>query len=1320
MSPAPDPIDKQNDGTATQHNHADADNLAMMLTKAADNDAQTLQVQLYSEANYQGASQALPCGSYNYRDLTLNHTLGSLRIPPGLKVNLFQYPGFAGASNSYHRNSAELSEFFRHHTGSISITSVEQTEQQPPKPADKHPVFIYSESNYRGKKQALFPGRYNLNELKFAAAGISALRIPKGVQVQVFSEPDCAGASMSYQRNHAFLGDYFSQQAASLAIDYLSAVPEASKAAINKPCLAFNGKDVYVSTVLDFNPQALTLSLWFKTEHPDGGLCSVEAQRGKQQGQDQQIYLHAGDLHVRCWQQSPLATQGKNYADNQWHKLSYVFDQAQGRQALYVDGLLQAESQHQTAGFERQTCLYLGYAADANQAYFQGLIAELSLWSAARSLYALSHWQAPVTGYEPDLLLFWNTQTAATNPRQLLDHSTHIHHGSIHGAAKALTVTDFPAEFVSQILQNLDFHGLKRKADAFARVGKVLGQGMPTARTNLAYKALSQWIAEGNLAHYNLMNQLTSAIYDGDLYLSPKVLGYAYADIVEHIPVLDIFTPIQNPKGGFFQSPPSHIGNSGMILDEEPEEYAKLSRVDDYSLKIAGDVRLLGQYEAKLAYADFSYIHGSPQCAFKYQLKQSLPLDVIVPAVSLVSGLELEQATLIASSSAQLFDPELDSHMEVGLNFFGNVDSRNSRNPRLAFMNQAFNIGIISLQGIRDPRACHLQSHLPAVTLLNSPTLSLSLSRASLHIALLGQPTLAHIGLRQDLRLSLHYGEQSDHLYFNGGMVLAPQRISNAYSMNGKAQSDALDKGRVFNQRSWHKPLGIQGLSIHDLSLQLDCQYADDWLQQLAIHGSLEIGSHRRHVALLFDHQQPDHYALCGDMQGLTLAVLLAQLAPNAYVNYVTELKSGRKLFKQLMNNPFLEGQLHIVPKAGRIKGLNFATSGVHLSAQLLLWGMPVYVQAQIDAKTGMQLHINLEPSTLGEVFSLKADNSTSPMLSCTLDQQQRLAMHVDAQLAVFNITHQGQLRAHPKGLRFKFAQTLAEIGDIQLQCTYRQQQFFARGLINLWLNLDLNSDYGCVPLRHINCSLQSKIYMSATGQFKAKLKGYFVLWGEVLRLEPLHLCVAPRDFHSLRQRVLKHVQDHANTLLGGLNLSFEDWQQQIRANNIQLNGSIAAVSQGLYQRSAASSASVYRHMGKNAETTVSDLSQFYPHDAAHIAHALAEAGFSASENLNALESHFALGAANAAMSLKKAGFPLNELAPLLAKYYALDDQALITVLKNADYALSDMVASLAAFDKLEPQSLKRLLTQAGFSRQAIRAFFKTLGGDFTHMDFYP
>lgn len=60
-------------------------------------------VTIYQDSNYQGASQALGLGSYDFNSLGSvgNEQVSSLKVPQGLKATFYEHGGFTGRTKTF-------------------------------------------------------------------------------------------------------------------------------------------------------------------------------------------------------------------------------------------------------------------------------------------------------------------------------------------------------------------------------------------------------------------------------------------------------------------------------------------------------------------------------------------------------------------------------------------------------------------------------------------------------------------------------------------------------------------------------------------------------------------------------------------------------------------------------------------------------------------------------------------------------------------------------------------------------------------------------------------------------------------------------------------------------------------------------------------------------------------------------------------------------------------------------------------------------------------------------------------------------------------
>lgn len=87
----------------------------------------TPKVSIFADNNFQGASQELGVGSYDFKDLSIgigNDVLSSLKVPAGYRVTLYEHGGFQGKSKTYTSDASIIDEGFNDNTSSIRIEKI--------------------------------------------------------------------------------------------------------------------------------------------------------------------------------------------------------------------------------------------------------------------------------------------------------------------------------------------------------------------------------------------------------------------------------------------------------------------------------------------------------------------------------------------------------------------------------------------------------------------------------------------------------------------------------------------------------------------------------------------------------------------------------------------------------------------------------------------------------------------------------------------------------------------------------------------------------------------------------------------------------------------------------------------------------------------------------------------------------------------------------------------------------------------------------------------------------------------------------------------
>ena len=168
--------------------------------------------------------------------------------------------------------------------------------------------------------------------------------------------------------------------------------------------LTFDGRNDYVSVVLDVSETEYAAAFWFKTTSADGGLMTVVQDDLGGGGNDRHVYLTGGNIKTRLWDTEEIESAGLNLADGQWHHVVYTYGASIAGQKLYVDGVLQASGIKDASDFDWQERVNIGFSNDSAPPYFEGVLQDVRIYDRTLSAEEV---QQLMRG---DPLLAWNPQ----------------------------------------------------------------------------------------------------------------------------------------------------------------------------------------------------------------------------------------------------------------------------------------------------------------------------------------------------------------------------------------------------------------------------------------------------------------------------------------------------------------------------------------------------------------------------------------------------------------------------------------------------------------------------------------------------------------------------------------------------------------------------------------------------------------------------------------------------------------------------------------------------------------------------------------------
>jgi hypothetical protein len=146
-------------------------------------------VVIFADADFSGRSEPLDVGDYDSNELGIgNDRISSVHVAPGYRVILFKNSHFSGKTRVLTEDAGQLGNF-NDETSSIRVERISRHDDQQP------PVVIFSNSNYKGRSQALGPGAYDREDLQIGNNKLSSLRVAPGCQATLFEGEHYSGKS---------------------------------------------------------------------------------------------------------------------------------------------------------------------------------------------------------------------------------------------------------------------------------------------------------------------------------------------------------------------------------------------------------------------------------------------------------------------------------------------------------------------------------------------------------------------------------------------------------------------------------------------------------------------------------------------------------------------------------------------------------------------------------------------------------------------------------------------------------------------------------------------------------------------------------------------------------------------------------------------------------------------------------------------------------------------------------------------------------------------------------------------------------------------
>lgn len=854
---------------------------------------------------------------------------------------------------------------------------------------------------------------------------------------------------------------------------------------------------------------------------------------------------------------------------------------------------------------------------------------------------------------------------------------------------------------------------MREQAEAYQTVGSSLQAEQqsypPETATEEPPQPLSQLIAAGSMPQFDLMQRVNPSVKEGVLTLDSSILD-DYGVLVSLVgPFLNLLTPIRNVKVKFTERSPGLVGEPIEDIIRNPETDDVLAIANGYALKISGDVTLLESQTGRLEYAEFFQNLGEPQCVFKYLLDDDIGVGAFLPGVPLLQGLQLSSPVLIATTSSSLYDPQLDSGINKGLNFFGNLAVATSEERGIRFIGDLLQVREMAFHGAVDlaneiPQYIMESAIQRDVTLIEGNSFKLRFTRSDVGFAVKGVPAEPSIAMSNDLVMTLIDAEQETHLVFTGGVKVEAESITGSFTMNGTGRNpEGALTGTIEHSDEWREPLGIPGVIIRQFAVQVGFTYLAPWIDNLGVYGNLKIGDVDGAIAILVDTNDPDQFVLAGSTDKITLLQIMSAMSPLTFVAYQALPQRTRTLMNRVVDVALEDVNVSIVPSPTSIGGVHFPDKGITLAGRLSVFGWDASLRTTVDILKGIVAEGEMEPidisvSGINVLKVTGAATDPAPKMRINISPINTRDIYVSGKVEFLKVPQELKIDIQENGMQFDFVKSPKPYLYMRLSCLYADYNFRAAGEMQFSLYAEIDTPLGRIKLVDVGLSASSEFRAGRVDGFYASISGSFYFYGKKLSFPELVLDVPPSDFEALYEAVIQQIKDRANDIfIGDVFKTLREWTNAVEQGLIVATREIATVAKDVYHESKEAAAAAYKTLNRGVNEAARDIKSAYNVSEREVAKALKEVDYAADQVADAMKNVFNLTAKGTAEALQYAGYSVDEAAKAL---------------KYVDYAFDEVAGALESAYDVTADALKSSLEGAGYAAREVGKFFGDVAGE--------
>lgn len=1104
--------------------------------------------------------------------------------------------------------------------------------------------------------------------------------------------------------------------------------------------LVFDGMGTYCCAQLDVSESAYTVSIWFKTTNKNCGIFSVDAGEQGASGNDRHIYLNDGAICARIWNNETIKGTRNTFADGTWHRVTHVFGGAIGGQRIYVDGQLEATGTKTSSDFNWQDGINIGFSNDANNVYFEGEISEVTIWSIARTEVEIIATNELLAGNENGLLAYWNFKDGKENT--ITDRTANKIILTIKGKADWQQASDFSGVFAPVVHPEV-IAAINHKAQQLSAAPprtppplKPVISGNPNTATA---SPVSQLNNDNSLVQYEAVKRLYNAMQDNTLTFTEDLLG-DFSGVFEIVSnILNPFITIHDPKVDFVKITPGTSGADGEPFSNDLTADVNLATAESAALHISGETFIFWGLNVQLKYAEFSQFKGSLYGILKFLINSPLSLASILPNVPLLEGMVISNPVIILSSiediedntlnnyllSASLADTNIvDGTLTKGFNFFGGFKLGESADKRLKFIGDFLGVQDIVLHGAANVTPGDSNYKLDAaipidIYIVDGSNFKLRFSKAMLGVVIKGEPLEPAIIISNEMVVTLVVGSDKTDLVFTGGIELAPTSVTGSFTMQVKSDQPYVSaSGNVVASGEWKNPFGIPGITIRELAMQVGFTYEEPWIDNVGVHGNIQIGDIDGSISVLVDVTNPSQFVLAGATDHITIVALMSCMSEAAFITYQALPFNIKQMIDHFINLSLDNVKIYIVPTTASIGAINFE-QGVTVKGTMNAWGWQAAMLIKVDYTEGLEVHGDMDNINISNVFKITgAQSNGSPQLSLTLSPETAPDFAVSGSVYLLGFSQDTLIKVNQSGFVFYFERSMYNNAIItRLNCSFGDGgNLVASGTTLFILNFVLHTPFGDIPLS-VSFDAATNLQVGPKYGFVATFSGSFAFHNHNIAMPALTITVAPSDFSGIYTAVQSQINKNAGVIFKPMFNTLNDWANAVNSGIIVLGiTSVASVAKNVYAAGESDVITAYKTLNMNAYQIAYGFRDAYGYSGQAITNTLKGADYAADQVSVAIKSAYSFSEGATAAALKNAGYDIYQIGDGIKSAYNLTATATATALNGAGYAVTETGNYVKTAYGLTADELNTALQDAGYAAKQVGGYLQTLGDTFTSL----